>query len=127
MICNEKGFTYPLTFILFLLFTIFLSIQTELYVSEKKVLKEAEQNLEKEYYFKQAVNDIQKALQENGQDMKSGTLAYMDGEVDYLIKDLTAEVSQITFQIHFPENEKVTGMAFYDKKLKIMIKWYEKN
>lgn len=126
MIRNEKGFTYPLIYILLLFFITFLSIQMELYLSEKKLLKETEFNLEKEYYFKRAIFDLETLLTDEW-DENSGSLSYFDSEVEFTIADLTSEIWIITIHLILPEREKLTGIVYYDKNQKKMIKWYEKN
>ncbi|WP_159433160.1 competence type IV pilus minor pilin ComGG [Bacillus massilinigeriensis] len=124
---NEKGFFYPLTFILVLLFSSFITIQTELYLSEKRLLIETEHNFEKEYYFKLAINDIEEIFNNDGWKEHSGVLTYLHGRVDYSVIDLSKDVGQITIHLTIGERNQVSGFAYYDKNQKKMIKWYENN
>ncbi len=124
---NERGFVYPLTFIIILAALFLLSIHLEQYLSEKRLLEEAETVLKQEYYLFNAVKRTESALKEHKKFNASGNYHYSHGEVTYSIMPLTETLYQITFKTIIDSNSPTISYAYYDTDLKKMIKWIEKN
>jgi ComG operon protein 7 len=126
MIRNEHGFTFPLSYSLFIVLSVFLLIHAEQYLTEKKLLRETESIFKKEYYMMSSVKKIEAMLQENPDLHTQGIFQYTNGKVDYEIYQITNSIIQTTFQLKLDTGEELVGYSFYDKDLMKMIKWVEK-
>ncbi|PLR99922.1 competence type IV pilus minor pilin ComGG [Bacillus sp. T33-2] len=125
---NEKGFTYPVSICLLMFFSFTLVINLQQYVTEKRFNKETETILKQEYYMMGAVRQVERLLKDGTlQGSSGGTIQYRTGEVIYEIKPLTASTDQITFRLKLDTNEESIGFANYDKEMKKMTKWVERN
>ncbi|AIE60713.1 competence type IV pilus minor pilin ComGG [Bacillus methanolicus] len=128
MINNERGFTFPLSYSLFLVLSVFLLIHAEQFLSEKKLLRETESILKQEYYMMSSVKKMEKMLQEKNEfNTINGVFQYTHGEVDYQVNHVTNSIIQATFRLKLDSGEEYLGFVFYDKDLRKMIKWVEKN
>ena len=127
MIRNEKGFTYPLTFCVILLASVVLSIQLELYVSERKMTNETVTMLKQEYYFLSAVIGAEEQFLEEESVNVSGVYSFMDGEVNYQTVKVADSLYRVTFRLKIKDLPEVEGTGYYDIELQKMIKWNEKN
>ena len=127
MIRNEKGFSYPLTFCVILLAFVVLSIQLELYVSERKMTNETVAMLKQEYYFLSAVKGIEEQFLEEESVKVSGVYSFMDGEVNYQTVKVTDSLYRVTFRLKIMDLQEIEGTGYYDKDFQKMIKWNEKN
>ncbi|WP_057765592.1 competence type IV pilus minor pilin ComGG [Cytobacillus praedii] len=127
MIRNENGFTYPLTFCVILLASIVLSIQLELYVSERKMTNETVTMLKQEYYFLSAVKGAEEQFLEEESVNASGVYSFMDGEVNYQTVKVADSLYRVTFRLKIKDLPEVEGTGYYDIDLQKMIKWNEKN
>lgn len=125
MIDNEKGFTFPFTFIILLLFSFFLAYFTEQYILEKKIFTTSEKILMQEYYMVFAVKEVERSLQ-HAEPIVTGTFEYTNGSVSYFIEDISEEIMHVTFQGELATAEQWSGIGFYDKREQKMIKWKER-
>ncbi|AGK54879.1 competence type IV pilus minor pilin ComGG [Bacillus sp. 1NLA3E] len=126
MFINQKGFTYPLSLCMLLLFSTFVLLHTQLYLNEKKLAHETETILNQEYYLLSSVRKIESQLRNGEPINNSGVLSFREGKVDYIKEDLGVSL-KITFTMTLNTGEKSIGFGYYDKNLKKMIKWVEKN
>lgn len=122
---NESGFTYPLTLITLVIFSLFLAYYCEQYVSEKQIFTLAEKLLKQEYYMKNALAEVEQQLQSGSYEM-SGVFFYKNGEIDYNISHYSEELLKITFQGKLTTMEKWSGESYYDKNSDKMVKWVER-
>ncbi|EIJ78845.1 hypothetical protein PB1_14844 [Bacillus methanolicus PB1] len=127
MIKNEHGFTFPLSYSLFLVLSVFLLIHAEQYLSEKKLLQETESILKQEYYMMSSVKKMEAMLQENPYLQSGGIFQYTNGKVYYKVNHVTNSIIQAAFELKLDSGEEFHGFCFYDKDLMKMIKWVEKN
>lgn len=127
MIRNEKGFSYPLTFCVILLAFVVLSIHFELYISEKRIIKESVTMLKQEYYFLSAMQWTEELFLKENHEEVSGVYSFSDGEVNYHSVKVTDSLYRVTFTLVMRNLPEITGFGYYDKELKKMIKWNEKN
>lgn len=127
MIRNEKGFSYPLTFCVILLAFVVLTIHFELYVSEKRIIKESVTMLKQEYYFLSAMQWTEELFFKEDHEEVSGIYSFSDGEVNYHSVKVTDSLYRVTFTLAMRNLPEITGFGYYDKELKKMIKWNEKN
>lgn len=109
-----------------LLTSTFLIIYTDQYVNEKKILKETETILKTEYYFLYSVRKVESCLQNGELMLSSGEVSLQDGKMSYTIEDLGSTL-KITFNLKLNSGETLIGFAYYNKNVKKMIKWVEKN
>ncbi|WP_449621331.1 competence type IV pilus minor pilin ComGG [Robertmurraya sp. Marseille-Q9965] len=123
---NEKGFMFPVTLCILLLFTIFLSVQFNQYIIEKRFLIEIEHFERNQYYFLQSLQQIEKQLQE-GSSATSGSFTYEKGAVTYSITSGGSNLLQITLRSKLDTTEEAMGIGYYNKDLKKLTKWLERN
>lgn len=123
---NEKGFMFPVTLCILLLFTIFLSVQFNQYIIEKRFLIEIEHFERNQYYFLQSLQQIEKQLQE-GSSATSGSFTYENGAVTYSITSEGSNLLQITLRSKLDTTEEAMGIGYYNKDLKKLTKWLERN
>ncbi|WP_158318832.1 competence type IV pilus minor pilin ComGG [Robertmurraya kyonggiensis] len=123
---NEKGFMFPVTLCILLLFTIFLSVQLNQYVIEKRSLIEIEHFERNQYYFLQSLQQVEKQLQE-GSSETLGSFTYEKGLVTYSITSGGSNLLQITLRSKFDTTEEAMGIGYYNKELKKLTKWLERN
>ena len=129
MIRNEKGFTYPLTFCMILLFSMFIAIYLEQFIAEKKINKESETIFKQEYYFLSSVKHVENelSLMEDKDDLLIGSLFFSHGSDDYRTEKLPEELLKVTFDLRMENLPVVIGIGYYDTEKGKMIKWIEKN
>lgn len=129
MVRNEKGFTFPLTFIIILLVSVLLTIQLEQYLSEKRLMRESELIMKQEYYFLSSVMAAENHFMQMGDDdeLPSGVRFFSDGEVEYNTEKLTDSLFKVTFDLKMESLPMLSGYGYYDKEEGKMIKWIEKN
>jgi len=82
--------------------------------------------LNEEFYFLSSVRKIENQLRNGEPINNSGILSFKEGKVDYIKEDLGVSL-KITFTITLNTGEKAVGFGYYDKNLKKLIKWVEKN
>jgi hypothetical protein len=128
MLRNQSGFTYPLTLCVFLLFSTVVMIHIEQYVMESRMLKETETILKQDYYLLSAVRIIETALAVDGDTKGSGSIMFYDGQADYVIIELTAQLWEIRINLQTGIDQiDISGLAYYDTDVKKIIKWTERN
>ncbi|MFE8702494.1 competence type IV pilus minor pilin ComGG [Cytobacillus sp. FJAT-54145] len=122
---NERGFLYPFTLCVLLIFSTFLLVQSNLYLDEKRLLNEIEQMEKSRYYFLSSIKKMEFILAEESFE-NAGHLLFRDGGVHYIIEEETDRF-KITFNLTVGSNDNLMGIGYYDKVSKKMIKWIEKN
>src|SRR3954454_24775575 len=80
---SEHGFTYPLTLCTLLLFLIFFSMHIEQLLSERKMAIETKEIQMQEYYFLSSAKKVESLYQTRGTMPAKGTLAYINGTMNY--------------------------------------------
>lgn len=121
---NEKGFMYPVTLCILILFSIFLQVHFNHFVIEKRFSLEIEQFEKNQMHFIQSIKKVEVLLNEETYDL-AGRIIYEDGTVLYTIEEIGTNLLQITFRLQVESRRDVTGLAFYDTDLRKMIKWVE--
>jgi len=128
MIRNEKGFTYPLTFCIILLLSMFITLYLEQFLAEKKLNIESETIFKQEYYFLSAVKHVEsEILKIEDSEFPIGSLYFSNGNVEYRTEELTESLLKVTFDLQIENIPIVSGIGYYDKEIGKMIKWIEKN
>lgn len=58
---------------------------------------------------------------------EEGVFVYEKGIVDYKIMNIGEELLQITFRLNTEQQSDLTAMCYFDRNLKKVIKWVERN
>ncbi|WP_342432299.1 competence type IV pilus minor pilin ComGG [Neobacillus sp. FSL H8-0543] len=124
---NEKGFTYPLTLVMLLLFLLVFSFKVEQLLTERKLVHETAVILQEEYYFHTSVKKIEIALQSADAVPVQGMFSYQYGEVTYQAAVPIKSLQSILFTLRMKSGETVVARGFFDTNLKRLIKWVELN
>lgn len=123
---NEKGFTYPLTLCLLIIFLVFFSIQIEKLLSERKIAHETTTILQEEYYFLASVRKIEMAFQTDGTFPAKGTFKFENGSMDYQAEPPAGYIQKVNFTLHLnPGGETAIGRGFFDTRARRLSKWIE--
>lgn len=123
---NEKGFMFPITLCILLLFSIFLTIHLNQYLSDKRYLVEVEHFERNQYYFLQSLKKVENLLMLDSFNVE-GTFIYEKGLVDYEIVDMNEELLRINFRLNTEEQTDLTATAYFNRNLQKMTKWVERN
>lgn len=124
---NQRGFTYPLTLAILLSFLIFFSFQVEQLLTEKKMFQETKKIWLEEYYMLVSVKKIEGQLEAGEPISPKGTFHYLKGFVNYQADSPTMSTQKITFTLQLNTGETAIGFGYYDKNMKKLTKWQEKN
>lgn len=131
MFHNQKGFTYPVTLCFLLLFSALLMIHLEQNISEKRMLIEMETILKQDYYFLSTAKTLERLLSSNEALPTTGTIEYVDGQANYLIKKVSESLWHIQIDLKTSVNNGKTvdamGIGYYDLESQRIVKWIEKN
>lgn len=123
---NEKGFLFPVTLCILLLFSIFLLVHFNQYVTEKRLLLEVEEFERNQFYFLQSLVKIESELAGGEYDV-AGTYRYERGDVSFTVMETDTNLYQITFQLITEHQNALSGIGYYDPSLQKIIKWVERN
>lgn len=123
---NERGFMFPVTLCILLIFITFLSVHFNQYISEKRYLIELEDFERNQYYFLQSLKKVEHQLSE-GVPAPNGTFIYQEGTVTVSTSEMGTNQLQITFRLHTEAQTDLTAMSYYDLDLQKMTKWIERN
>lgn len=123
---NEKGFMFPVTLCVLLLFSLFLSVHFNQYLSEKRFMIEVEHFERNQFYFLQSLKKVERLLQEDGY-ASAGSFFYEKGTVTYSIASSGNDRLQINFRLNTDTQTDLTAMSYYDTELQQMVKWVERN
>lgn len=127
MLRNEKGFTYPLTLCMFIIFSVMLVIHIDQYVIEKRMFMETETILKQDYYLLSSVRKIESILATDSETVYSGSFEFFDGHADYQVKKKTETILEINIQLMTGKKMVITGIAYYDSSRQKVIQWLERS
>lgn len=123
---NEKGFMYPVTLCILVLFSMFLAVQFNQYLSEKKLVQEIRQLERNQYYFLHSLIKVERLLID-GNVGTSGKIHFDEGTVTYEVQTINSYMLQIIFNLKVVDNDTVlTGFGYFDLEHKKMISWMER-
>lgn len=123
---NEKGFMFPVTLCILLLFSVFLMVHFNQYVSEKRLLVEIEQFERNQFYFLQSLKRLERELEAEDPNL-SGSFTYERAVVSYNVVEKQVDLFQISLQLTTDSQAVLLGVGYYDKKLQKISKWIERN
>ena len=124
---NEKGFTYPLTLVVLILFLSVFSFRVEQLLTERKLARETAVILQQEYYFHSSTKKIEKLMESGIVFPAKGSFTYLKGKMEYQADSPIGTVQKINFTLKMNTGETVIGRGFFDTASKKMIKWTEIN
>ncbi|WP_462412202.1 competence type IV pilus minor pilin ComGG [Neobacillus sp. Marseille-QA0830] len=122
---QEAGFTYPLTLCLLIVFLLFFSMQVDQLTVLRKLSRETETILLEEYYLHSSVTKIEMMFQAGEAIPAKGTVAYQNGNVDYVAEVPIGTVQKINFTLKLQSGETMIGRGYFDTSLKKFIRWVE--
>jgi hypothetical protein len=123
---REKGFTYPLTLAVLILFLMMFSVRVEQFYMERRQANETATILQEEYYFHTSVKRIEKMLQSGEPIPKRGTFSFMNGVMEYQAETVIGTVQWINFTLRLHTGELWIGRGLFDINLKKLTMWIEK-
>ncbi len=122
---NQKGFTYPLTLCLLILFLLFFSMNVERLLSERKLIHETETVLKQEYYYLSTVKKIEKIFASEGTLPAKGRIHYQEADMSYQADPAAGFSQKVSFTLHLNSGITVVGEGVFDTRTKKLMKWTE--
>jgi hypothetical protein len=122
---GEKGFTYPLTLMLLLLFLLFFSVKIEWLLSERKMAHEKSAILLEEYYYLSSVKKIEKLYQIGTVIPLKSTINFSKGNMEYQSEKPVGTVQKINFTLRLNTGETTIARGYFDTSSKKLAKWIE--
>lgn len=122
---NEKGYIFPLTLGIVVTCLFVLTTSIEIFLSEKRYLKEME-----EYYLvnsmssmavKKIVNSINKEDY-----LSAGKLSYNKGIVNFTIQEKEKNMYSIMLGINLDNHLSIKSEVIYNQQEKRILRWEEK-
>ncbi|MGE8204497.1 competence type IV pilus minor pilin ComGG [Heyndrickxia sp. NPDC080065] len=122
---NQKGYVFPLTLVMVLITFYVITASMEIYLSEKRYLKETE-----EYYLVNSMNAMAvKSLMNKIQSedfMNKGTLFFNKGEVNFTIQKKGVDTYTIILDSSMENNRAIQSELLYSSKNNRIVKWIER-
>ncbi|WP_413308854.1 competence type IV pilus minor pilin ComGG [Bacillus sp. 1P10SD] len=125
MINRENGFTYPLTLCLLLVFLVFLTMQVDQLLMERKLAHESATIQQEEYYFLSSIKKVEALYQTVETIPLKGGWTFSNGTMEYQAEAPTGGVQKVTFNLVLNTGIAVTGRGSFDVVTKKLTKWTE--
>lgn len=93
---NEKGFMYPISLCIFLLVSLFLTIEFNQYVSEKGIVSSVNQQEKRQYLFLLTSKGISDEMA-GGVIPIDGMATYTNAKVTYTVKQISNQYVEVTY------------------------------
>lgn len=122
---NERGFAYPLTLVVLLLFLLIFSYRVEQLLTERKFADVTETILQEEYYFHSSVRKIEKIYEMDERIPLKGTFAFSNGNIEYQAEEPIGSSQTVHFTLKMKTGETLICRGYFDKKAKKLMKWIE--
>jgi competence protein ComGG len=123
---NEKGFTYPLTLCLVILFLSFFSLRIEQILSVRKMAHETDIILQEEYYFQSSAKKVEVIFQTSGSLPSKGTFSFFKGTMNYQADPPSGTIQKVNFTLFLHAGDKTyIGRGYFDTRNKRLTKWIE--
>lgn len=120
---EEKGFTYPLTLIVLLLFLTFFTGRVEQLLTERKMAQETSTILQDEYYFLSSIKKVEQLYQSGSAIPAKGKILYTNGIIDYVSEKPIGNIQKVNFSLRLNSGETSIGSGYFNTSLKQNIKW----
>ncbi|EOR21677.1 DNA transport platform protein [Niallia nealsonii AAU1] len=126
MIRNNKGFIYPLSLCVYILFIYFLFILYGIYVNKKGIEVSVKNSNMQEYYFLSSLKEIEHELSTEEHPELSGTKTFLHGNVFYTIEKNSRTTFKIDYQLNMKAGIKpIYAISYFDMEQNKMTKWIE--
>ena len=126
MIRNNKGFIYPLSLCVYILFIYFLFILYGIYVNKKGIEVSVKNSNMQEYYFLSTLKEIEYELSTEEHPELSGTKTFLHGDVFYTIEKNSRTTFKIDYQLIMKAGIKpIYAISYFDTEQNKMTKWIE--
>jgi len=126
LIRNNKGFIYPLSLCVFILFIHFLLILYGLYENKKGIEISVKNSNMQEYYFLTSLKDIEEQLVSQENFVLTGTKIFLHGQVFYTITKDTATTYKIDYKLNLQGvSNQIVATSYFDMDQHKMTKWVE--
>ncbi|MED3624656.1 competence type IV pilus minor pilin ComGG [Neobacillus thermocopriae] len=123
MINNEKGFTYPITLCLLIIFLLFFSMHTQKLLTERKMSVETALILQQEYYFLSSVKKVENMYQSTGTIPPSGSIPFQKGIMKYQTEPPMEHLLKVNFTLSLQSGETLLGKGYFDMRTKRLTRW----
>jgi hypothetical protein len=123
---NNKGFIYPLSLCVFLLFIHFLFLLYGIYETKKGIEISVKSSNMQEYYFLTSLLYIEEQLATQENPVLSGQKVFLHGQVFYTITQNSATTFKIDYKLNLQGGiNQVVATSYYDKEQHKMTNWVE--
>jgi hypothetical protein len=122
---GEKGFTYPFTLMLLLLFLLCFSMRIEWLMAERRMAHENFMIMQEEYYYHSTVRKIEKIYQLGTPVPAKSTFVFSKATMEYQSENPVGTVQRINFTLTLNTGEKCITRGFFDLTTKKLTKWVE--
>jgi ComG operon protein 7 len=122
---NERGFTYPLTLVVLILFLTIFSFRVEQLLTERKLAYETAIILQEEYYFHSSVRRVEKLMQTGGVIPTGGSFSFLKGSMSFQAESPIGMIQKVNFTLRMNSGETVSGRGFFDNTSKKLVRWTE--
>jgi competence protein ComGG len=96
-------------------------------LTEEKMFHETKNILMEEYYMLVSIKNVERKLQSGEPITPKGSFPYLKADVNYQADLPIGSSQKITFTLQLPSGETIVGIGYFDKNLKKLTKWIEKN
>ncbi|WP_019154485.1 competence type IV pilus minor pilin ComGG [Robertmurraya massiliosenegalensis] len=124
---NDRGFTFPVTLCVLLLFTGFLAVHFHQYSIEKSFQFELAEFERNQFMFMQSLKKVENQLSNAEEVERTGIFYFENGTVTYQINELDNAQLQILFRLVTSSGAELEGFGYYDQHIEKMVKWLERN
>lgn len=121
---NEQGFVYPLTLIISLFVTVFITYQIHAYSTEKYVLHEQERLMQLQSLLHVAIHEFNK-LEENRPHHETYVFSYDEGTVTLAVQDYHHGESEISVNAQLHTGHMQTASFVYNWNERTITKYME--
>lgn len=118
---NEKGFMYPISLCIFLLVSLFLTIEFNQYVTEKGIVASVNQQERRQYLFLLTSKKISEEMA-GGLIPGDGMATYTDTKVTYTVKQISNQHIEVTY-LMIQGTLSVKAIAQYEMGSGKIVKW----
>lgn len=122
---SEKGFTYPLTLCLLIVFLLFFSMHVDQLLMERKIAHETSSIQQEEYYFLSSVKKVEALYQSGAALPLKGSWLYSNGSMVYQADLPIGNTQKVTFNLVLNSGIAVSGSGSFDLVTKKLTKWME--
>jgi len=123
---KNKGFIYPLSLCVYILFISFLFILYGLYEKKKGIEISVRNSNMQEYYFLSSLKEIEYELSTEEHPELAGTKTFLHGNVFYTIEKNSSTTFKIDYQLNMQAGIKpIYAVSYFDMEQNKMTKWIE--